>query len=101
MLPNRLLTTLLLRRGTRLWAITRVTISGLILLAGDDPLRLPVTTTVAVILLCGTLGYVEGHINHERDLLGNLGVRRRSVAPFFFLPALLGELLIRAAASAA
>lgn len=100
MLPNRLVATLMLRRGARLWLIARVAISGLIFLAGDDPLRLPISTTVGVLLICVTLGYVELHLNHERDLLGNLGIKRRSVGALFFGPALLGELLVRGVASA-
>ncbi len=99
MLPNLLLTTLLLRRGTRLWVIARVAISGLIVLSGDDPFRLPFSTSVGVLLICVTLGYVELHLNHERDLFGNLGIKRRSVAGFLLGPALLGELCVRIVAS--
>jgi len=100
MLPNRLVATLMLRRGTRLWMLARVAISGLIFLSGDDPFRLPVSTTVGVLLICLTLAYVEMHLNHERDLLGNLGIKRRSVAVFFLGPALVGELVVRGVASA-
>ena len=100
MLPNRLVATLMLRRGTRLWMLARAAISGLIFLSGDDPFRLPVSTTVGVLLICLTLGYVEMHLNHERDLLGNLGIKRRSVAVFFLGPALVGELVVRGVASA-
>lgn len=100
MLPNRLVATLMLRRGARLWMIARVAISGLIFLSGDDPFRLPISTTVGVLLICVTFGYVELHLNHERDLFGNLGIRRRSVAGLFLGPALLGELVVRGVASA-
>ena len=98
MLPNRLVATLMLRRGTRLWILARVAISGLILLAGDDPFRLPFSTTVGVLLICLTLGYIEIHLNHERDLLGNLGIKRRSLAVFLLGPALVGELVVRSVA---
>ena len=100
MLPNRLVAMALLRRGARLWAIARVAISGLIFLSGDNPLQLPVTTTVGVLLIAVALGYVELHLNHERDLLGNLGIKRRSVAGFFLAPAFLGEVMVRAVAAA-
>ena len=83
-----------------MWAIARVAISGLIFLSGDDPLQLPVTTTVGVLLIAVALGYVELHLNHERDLLGNLGIKRRSVAGFFLAPAFLGEVMVRAVAAA-
>lgn len=99
MLPNPLVATLMLRRGARLWLIARVAIGGVIFLSGDDPFRLPISTTVGVLLICVTLGYVELHLNHERDLLGNLGLKRRSVGALFFGPALLGELLVRGVAS--
>lgn len=99
MLPNRLVAAAFLRRSTRLWIVARAALSGLFLLAGTDPLRLPIATTFGVLLLCVAIGYVEVHLNHERDLLGNMGIKRRTLAAFFLLPALLGELLLRAAAS--
>ena len=55
---------------------------------------------MGVLLICVTFGYVELHLNHERDLFGNLGIRRRSVAGLFLGPALLGELVVRGVASA-
>ena len=100
MLPNRLLTTLMLRRGARLWMLARVAISGLIFLSGEDPFRLPVSTTVGVLVICVALGYVEMHLNHERDLVANLGIKRRTLAGVFLAPALVGELLVRVVASA-
>lgn len=100
MLPNRLVATMMLRRGARLYLIARVAISGLIVLSGDDPFRLPVSTTVGVLFTCITLGYVEMYRNHERDLLGNLGIKRRSIAGFFLVPALVGELIVRGVAAA-
>jgi hypothetical protein len=99
MLPSRLLTIALLKRSTRLWILARAALSGLVFLAGTNPLRLPIATTVGVLLICVAVGYVELHINHERDLFGNLGIKRRSLALFFLGPALGGELLIRVAAS--
>jgi hypothetical protein len=95
MLPNPLVATLMLRRGARIWFVARSAISGVILLSGDDPLRLPIGTTVAVLLISVTLGYVELYRNHERDLIGNLGVKRRTIGALFLGPALLGELLVR------
>lgn len=100
MLPNRLITTLMLRRGARLWMLARVAISGLIFLSGEDPFRLPVSTTVGVLVICVALGYVEMHLNHERDLVANLGIKRRTLAGVFLGPALVGELLLRVVASA-
>ena len=100
MRPNRLLATLMLRRGARLWLVTRVAVVGLIALAGDDPFRLPLITTAGVLLLCIMLCYVETYRNHERDLLGNLGIKRRSLAILFVIPALIGELIVHTMASA-
>lgn len=101
MLPNRLVATMLLRRSTRLWVLARLAFSGLVFLAGDDPFRLPIATTAGVLMICVTLAYIETHLNHERDLLGNLGIKRRTLAVYFLGPALVGEIFIRAAASAA
>jgi hypothetical protein len=99
MLPNRLLTSALLRRSTRLWMVVRAALSGLVFLAGTNPLRLPVATTVGVLVICVAVGYVELHINHERDLFANLGIKRRNLALLFLMPALAGEMLVRAVAA--
>jgi hypothetical protein len=99
MLPNRLLASLMLRRAARLWLIARVAIGGLVFLSGDDPFRLPINTTVGVLAICVTLGYVEMHLNRERDLLGNLGIKRRTLAGIFLGPAVVGELIVRGLAT--
>lgn len=101
MFPNPLLASAFLRRGIRLWIIARLAISGLVFLAGDDPFRLPIATMAVFTLVCALLGHVEMHLNHERDLLGNLGIKRRIVGLFFLGPALAGELLVRGLASLA
>ncbi|MCC7054634.1 MAG: hypothetical protein IT355_15290 [Gemmatimonadaceae bacterium] len=53
-----------------------------------------------MLLICVTLGYVELHLNHERDLIGNLGIKRRQLFGYFLGPALLGELVVRGVAAA-
>jgi hypothetical protein len=99
MIPNSLLTRALLRRGMLLWTITRAALSGVLYLAGENPLRPPVATTAAIVVLCVCAGYVELHRNRGRDLLANLGTKRRHVAGYFAVPAICGELLLRAAAT--
>jgi hypothetical protein len=89
----------LLRRGFRLWVLARLLMSALFFLSQTDPLRLPTMTTVVFVLTCVMLGYVEVHLNHERDLLANLGLGRRVLMPYFLVPAVLGELLIRVVAA--
>jgi hypothetical protein len=97
---NRLVVTTFVTRGVRLWLIVRAALSGLLYLAGTNPLRLPIATTLGVLFIAVTAGYVEVHLNHERDLLGNLGIKRRSLVGFFLVPAMIGELLVRAVAYA-
>ena len=101
MLPNPLLASAFMRRGVRLWIIARLAISGLVILAGDDPFSLPFAMMAVFILVCALLGHVEKHRNHERELLGNFGIKRRVFGLFFLGPALAGELLVRGLASLA
>ena len=89
----------MLLRATRLWIVGRVALSGLLILAATDPFRLSVSTTVIFLALCVGMGYLETHINHERDLLANLGVKRRILAMLFLAPAIVGELLVHVAVS--
>ncbi len=98
-LPGRLLSLAMLRRGLRLWVLARLLMSALFLLSQTDPLRVPTITTVVFVVTCVMLGYIEVHLNHERDLLANLGIRRRALLPLFLVPAVLGELLIRVVAA--
>ncbi len=97
MLPNRLVSLAMLRRGVTLWGVTRVAASGVVAYAGRDPLRLDPGAVITVLLLCVALCYVETARNRERDLLANMGIRRRTLALWFLTPAVAGEGAVRAA----
>jgi hypothetical protein len=96
MLPNRLLSLALLHRGVMLWGVTRIAASGVLAYAGRDPLRLDPGELLVVLLLSVTLCYVETARNRERDLLANMGIRRRTLALWFLASALAGEGAVRA-----
>ena len=98
MLPNRLVTLTMLRRGVAIWLVTRIAASGVFAYAGKDPLRLDTGGLLTVVLLCTALCYVEMARNRERDLLANMGIRRRSLALLFIAAAVTGEGAVRAAA---
>jgi hypothetical protein len=88
---NRRLLIAMLRRSARLWLLTRLALSAVLLFAGDDPLRLPLSVNAVVVVFCVTAGFLDVQRHHERDLFANLGVRRRDLLPWLLLPVLLGE----------
>ena len=96
MLPNRTLVATYVTRHFRLWALLRVGLSGLFLLAGTDPLRVSPLTLGAVVGFAAAVSVVELRRRRERDLLGNLGVGAVALAALVIVPPLTGELLLRA-----
>jgi hypothetical protein len=98
MRPNPLITRAYLARGAQLWIGARLLVSVPLALAGMDPFRL--TFATAMLIVGGTvlLGVADVYRRHERALLENLAVSRPVVFVFLAAPAILGELLISAAA---
>jgi hypothetical protein len=97
--PNVLVTRKYLARGARLWIGARLLVSALLILSGADPLRL--TFATAMLIVCGAVvvGLADLYRRHDRVLLENLAVSRTVVFVFLAAPAMLGELLIAAAAA--
>jgi hypothetical protein len=95
MLPNRLLVATYVGRYLRLWALVRIGLSGVFLLAGTDPLRVTPWTVCAVVVLCAAVNVVELRVRHERTLLGNLGVDSFALGVLLLAPPLAGELVVR------
>lgn len=96
MLPNRLLVSTYVGRHLRLWALIRIGLSGVFLLAGTDPLRVTPWTLCAIVALCVAVSIVELRRRHERALLGNLGVDALALGVLLIVPPLAGELVVRA-----
>jgi hypothetical protein len=99
MLPNRLLVSTYLGRHLRLWALIRIGLSGVFLLARTDPLRVTPWTLCAIVALCAVVSVVELRRRHERVLLGNLGVNAVALGVLLIVPPLAGELVVRALAA--
>ncbi len=95
MLPNRALVSMYVRRHLRLWALLRIGLSGVFLLARIDPLPVTPGTMCAVVALCAAVSVVELRIRLERTLLGNLGVNPMALGMLLIAPPLLGELVLR------
>jgi hypothetical protein len=95
MRPNRLIVRAYLSRGTRLWLITRAMLSGVILLAGINPVRLSAIAGVEIILLSVVVSVLETQRRRERAFLANLGVRPLTLGVLFAGPAVLGEVALR------
>jgi hypothetical protein len=95
MRPNRLIVRAYLSRGARLWLVTRVLLSGVFLLAGTNPVQLPVATGVEIVLLSIGVSFLETRRRRERAFLANLGVRPVMLGALFAGPAMLGEAALR------
>ncbi|MCC6930949.1 MAG: hypothetical protein IT359_18305 [Gemmatimonadaceae bacterium] len=94
MLPNRLIAQAYLSRGAQLWLVTRVTLSGVFLLAGTDPLQLSGAAVVGISLLSVVLSFLETWRRRESALLANLGIRPLVVGACFAWPAVFGEIAL-------
>ncbi len=56
--------------------------------------------TVEVVVLSVVVCFVETNRNRERALLANMGVRPVAVGALFAVPALVGEIVLRAVGAA-
>lgn len=99
MRPNPLIVRAYLFRGALLWIVTRAAITGALVLAGGNALRLSTAAVVEVILLIVALGWIETRRRRESALLGNLGVPPLALSAIFAAPALLGEIVVRIGAA--
>lgn len=95
MRPNSLVVRAYLLRGALLWIVARAAITGALVLAGSDALRLSTIALVEVVLLIVALGWIETRRRGESVLLANLGVSPILFTFFFAGPALLGESMVR------
>ena len=99
MRPNRGIVSAYVTRHLRLWAVLRLGLSGLFLLAGTDPLRVTPLTGAAILVACAAVSVVEMRLRREWDLLGNLSVGHGALALLVCTPPLVGELAVRALGS--
>ena len=94
MRPSPLIARAYLFRGALLWIVARAAITGALVLAGGDALRLSTTALVGVVLLIVALGWIETRRRREGALLANLGVSPYVLSVFFAAPALFGEFVL-------
>jgi hypothetical protein len=99
MRPNLMIARKFLGRSARFWIGARLLVSGLVLFAGMDPLRLTFAATMVIVGASVVMGVAEMYRRHERALLENLAVSRTMMFVFLAAPAILGELIISVAAS--
>ncbi|HST07780.1 MAG TPA: hypothetical protein VLJ83_06380 [Gemmatimonadaceae bacterium] len=99
MTPSTLVTTAYLLRGALLWAVTRATISLFLVLGGGSGVALPFVMIVLVVAAVVLLGWIDIRRQHERILLGNLGIRPLVVSVLLAAPAVIGETLLSAGAA--
>ena len=95
MLPNALIARAYVARGARIWLGARA-ILMVILWLGQSDLKLSLLASIQVVALSIALSFIDTHRHRERALLGNLGMQPVTVDALFGLPALLGEMMLRA-----
>ena len=78
-----------------MWLITRVTLSGVFLLAGTNPVQLSAAAGAETILLSVVVSLLETRRRRERAFLANLGIRPLMLGALFVGPAMLGEVALR------
>lgn len=100
MIPNRLVVSAYWGRSTRLWFITRVALSVVFLLGGENPLQLSILAIIAIATLASGLGLVDLRRHREQSLLGNLGVSQTFQAMLVCIPSIVGEGLLLVAGRA-
>jgi len=83
-----------LGRGARLWLAVRLLASGILLVAGLNPLRLAPAAVVEIVVFSVIACLVDTYWHHERAWLGNLGIRPLTLGSLFVFPALLGETIL-------
>ena len=96
MLTNRLIVSAYVARNLKLWTLTRLVISAVLLSAKTNPLRLSPITIIGIALCCAIVSVIEIYRRHEFDLLGNLGVGSLAIGALALGPPLFGELLLHA-----
>lgn len=70
--------------------------SSVLLLAGANPLDLPLGTSLGVMAIATVLGFVQTARMREHVFIANLGIPLPAITPLLLAPAVAGELLIRA-----
>ena len=95
MQPNPLIVRSYVFRGAKVWAVLRLGLSAIFLLASIAPLDLPAMLFIGVIALSVMVGFVETRLNRETALLTNLGVSSLALAVCFAAPAIVGEVALR------
>lgn len=82
-------------RSLIIWAGLRVALAlGIVMLDAGAPFQLPASVASAVVLVAGTLAWIEIRRRREHLLLGNLGISQSTLVLIGLLPAALSESLL-------
>jgi hypothetical protein len=93
-LPEPLIARTFFLRGVRLWLGTRAAILAASLMVNEPVLWLDATGVVIMIGVAVAVCFLAVRRNHERALLGNLGLSPFVLAALFAVPAVMGETLV-------
>jgi hypothetical protein len=94
-LPERSMTTALLRRGALLWFFARLALLAVGAMRPDrGTWRLGTSAAFMLIIAVGALGYLEARRRNEHRFLANLGVSPTMIIVLSLLPAFAAEIVL-------
>ncbi len=86
---------LYLTRSLWLWCLARALLTLLLLIGGTDPLNLSIQSTIVLVCVILSLGWIEIRRHRELALLGNLAIHPVILSVLLVAPAVAGEIAIR------
>jgi hypothetical protein len=79
-------------RSFKLWAITRLAVSFVLVLGGNNPLNLSLFTITAIVALSTVLGIIEVRRHRENTILASIGISPAYLSAMLWMPPAIGEL---------
>jgi hypothetical protein len=94
MQPCPLIAQMYLRRAALIWLTMRLVISLVFLLAGADPLGVPLGVAAAMVGTSVGLLFADIGLHHEQLLIANLATSNAAIAMIAAVPGIAGEVAL-------
>lgn len=96
MLPTGLIVRSFTTRSLRLWAVTRLAVSFILALGGNNPLQLSTLTVIAIVGLSTALAIFEVRRHGEHAVVASMGISPAYLSAMLWIPPVIGELALMA-----
>jgi hypothetical protein len=97
MQPSPLIAQIYLRRAALIWLTMRLVISLVFLLAGADPLDVPLGVAAAIVGTSVGLLFADIGLHREQLLIANLATPNAAIAMIGAVPGIVGEIALAVA----